>query len=150
MRAYFLKDDGSEGKAVSTDELKSLNVLHWDIDMSADYIKEVDRISTERKYTNRDEIKLTSSTEGLEAKLEMFFKEHHHEDEEIRFFMDGAGYFDVRSAGDEWIRIACSRGDLLIVPPSLHHRFALDDTKFVHAMRLFQDEPKWTPIYREV
>lgn len=33
-------------------------------------------------------------------------------------------------------------------PAGIYHRFAVDDTKFFHVMRLFQGEPVWTPHNR--
>ncbi|KAJ0116534.1 hypothetical protein N8I77_008125 [Diaporthe amygdali] len=153
MKAYLYDNQPGDqrqphdsGKAVTTDALARVGVLYYHIPAIAD----VDALASERGYKNRDEVKVSPQNMGdaYEAKVKSFFDEHLHEDEEIRYIRGGRGYFDVRNEGDEWVRIELEKDDLIILPPGIYHRFTTDETNFVHAMRLFKEEPKWTPLNR--
>ncbi|XP_014678330.1 PREDICTED: 1,2-dihydroxy-3-keto-5-methylthiopentene dioxygenase-like [Priapulus caudatus] len=80
--------------------------------------------------------------------LETFYKEHIHEYDEIRYVQDGSGYFDIRDKNDQWIRVEVTKGDMLIEPAGLYHRFSMDSKDYIKAGRFFTGVPVWTPLYR--
>lgn len=108
------REPHDSGKDVSLEQLKDLGILYYRFADVAD----VDKLAAERRYKNRDVITVSPDKMGdiYEEKVKSFFHEHLHEDEEIRYIRDGAGYFDARSANDEWVRIRLEKDDLLIMP----------------------------------
>lgn len=95
------------GKDLNASELAKLGVLYYKIsDLDG-----VNDLAQQRGYKNRDEITVSPEKMGdvYEEKVKSFFHEHLHEDEEIRYIRDGQGYFDVRSKGDEWVRISLEK-----------------------------------------
>ncbi|KAF5345236.1 hypothetical protein D9757_015095 [Collybiopsis confluens] len=159
MRAYYfdnlpgdqrLPHDFNPSRPVDPDTLQSIKVESWYIPVEGHEDK-LDGVAKERDYRNRDVIEISKNGLGdiYEEKLKGFYKEHIHEDEEIRYILQGGGFFDVRQApSDQWIRLAVSAGDLLVIPAGIYHRFTVDERNLTRTVRLFKDEPKWSAIYR--
>lgn len=42
-----------------------------------------------------------------------------------------AGYEDVRDFDGQWIRIEIKKGDLIVLPPGMYHRFTLDSAQYL-------------------
>ncbi|KAJ7731626.1 Acireductone dioxygenase ARD family [Mycena metata] len=159
MRAYYfdnlpgdqrLPHDYVPSRPVPADTLTALNVRSWKIPVDG-HEDAINAIAHEQGYKSRDTVDV--SREGLgdayEQKMQGFYHEHMHEDEEIRYVLKGSGFFDVRETPtDAWIRLAVELGDLLVVPAGIYHRFTLDQADRINMLRLFQDEPKWIPHHR--
>jgi len=133
---------------VYKETLISLGVLYWKLS-GEEKDELLDKICIERGYKNRDQmecgIKICDNYQEL---IKKFAQEHLHEDEEIRYILNGSGYFDVRDLEDHWVRIQVKKGDLLVLPEGIYHRFVPDNSNYIHAMRLFKEAPKWIPINR--
>jgi methylthioribulose-1-phosphate dehydratase len=133
---------------VNSTELSKVGVLSWKLS-GEEKNEELEEICRSRQYKNRDQIKCgLACSKNYQELLNTFSKEHLHADEEIRYVLDGSGYFDIRSLEDKWIRVHVTKGDLLILPEGIYHRFSTDHSNYIHAMRLFKEEPKRTPINR--
>jgi len=160
MRAYYYDNRDGEptlphdsGREVEPAALKAMGVLHWSIpaDPKGKWQEEIDKVAREREYKNRDVIESGRSTLGERYgdAMAVVWKEHMHDDEEIRYAIKGGAYFDVRELPtDNWIRVHVREGDLLVLPAGIYHRFSLDSEESVKMMRLFKDEPKWIAHYR--
>ncbi|XP_028907230.1 1,2-dihydroxy-3-keto-5-methylthiopentene dioxygenase [Ornithorhynchus anatinus] len=148
------KGEKGEGRRkappVSLDALRRLGVCCCKLE--ADNYEddpELEEIRREKNYGWMDIVTLSrEKLPNYEDKIRTFYEEHLHLDDEIRYVLDGSGYFDVRDREDRWIRIAVEKGDMITLPAGIYHRFAPDEREYVKVMRLFAGEPVWTAYNR--
>nr|AAH59549.1 Acireductone dioxygenase 1 [Danio rerio] len=140
----------SPNQPVSVQQLEHIGVFHWKL--NADIYEndpELQKIREEKGYSFMDIITIhPDKLPDYQNKLKMFYEEHLHLDDEIRYILEGSSYFDVRDEGDRWIRIAVSKGDLITLPAGIYHRFTVDESNYTKAMRLFVGEPVWKAYNR--
>lgn len=145
MKAHWLEQAGPIGK----DELERNGVYYAALSTEErEYQMPIDRIKRERGYIEQDIVALSKATPNLEAICAKFVDEHHHDDDEVRFVLEGEGIFDIRSRDDRFMRVVVEPGDLIIVPAKRHHRFMLTEKKAIRCVRLFRDTAGWVPHYR--
>ncbi|KAM7174123.1 acireductone dioxygenase [Macrochelys suwanniensis] len=159
VEAWYMDESGEDQRAphrqephqpVSLGQLRRLGVFHWKLDAD-NYETDPDlaRIRKEKNYSWMDIITIhKDKLPNYQDKIKIFYEEHLHLDDEIRYILEGSGYFDVRDKDDRWIRIFMEKGDMITLPAGIYHRFTLDENNYVKAMRLFVGEPVWTAYNR--
>lgn len=146
MKAHWLERTGE----IPAQELTANGVYYEKLSTDEGaYQAALDRLRKERGYIEQDIIALAPQTPNLETICAKFIPEHYHDDDEVRFVLQGEGIFDIRSRDDQWMRVTVEPGDLIVVPKERHHRFMLTETKTIRCVRLFKDQSGWVPHYRQ-
>ncbi|MCC7007225.1 MAG: cupin domain-containing protein [Acidobacteria bacterium] len=113
------------------------------------YKARIDELSAQGGYVTADVIDVFPNTPGLDAMLNKFSAEHWHDEDEVRFIIEGRGVFHVHPPGQPVFAIEVGPGDLIRVPQGTHHWFDLCADRRIRAIRLFKDKAGWAPRYTE-
>jgi len=113
------------------------------------YKKEIDALKARGGYVTADVINVTKDTPNIEAMLAKFSREHWHDEDEVRFILAGHGVFHIHPAGGSVAAIEVEAGDLIRIPRGTWHWFDLCADRQIRAIRLFQDQAGWTPVYTD-
>jgi 1,2-dihydroxy-3-keto-5-methylthiopentene dioxygenase len=115
----------------------------------AAYAPEIDRLKARGGYVTADVVDVRPETPGLEGMLAKFSREHWHDEDEVRFIIEGRGVFHVHPRSGTVFAIEVVAGDLIRVPRGTWHWFDLCAERRIRAIRLFQDPAGWTPRYTD-
>lgn len=115
----------------------------------AAYAGDIATLKQQGGYVTADVIDIKPDTPNLETMLNKFNKEHWHDEDEVRFTIEGHGLFHVNPQTGPVVAIEVGPGDLLRVPRGTYHWFDLCGDRRIRAIRLFQDPAGWTPHYTD-
>lgn len=118
-------------------------------DILAAYATEIERLKEVGGYVSVDVININRETPGLEEMLLKFNREHWHDEDEVRFIIEGRGIFHIRPQDGRVVSIEVTGGDLLSVPSGTWHWFNLCSDLQIKAIRLFSESKGWLPYYTE-
>lgn len=108
----------------------------------AAYRKDVERLMKQGSYQSADVVRMHPDHPDREAFRAKFLAEHIHEDDEVRFFVEGAGAFYLRD-GDRVLKVVATGGDLMRVPANARHWFDMGPAPHFAAIRLFTTPEGW-------
>jgi 1,2-dihydroxy-3-keto-5-methylthiopentene dioxygenase len=118
-------------------------------DLLRAYGREVGAMKQRGGYAAADVIDVGPETPNLDVMLARFNREHWHDEDEVRFIVDGRGLFHVHPSNGPVFAIEVEVGDLIRVPRGTRHWFDLCADRRIRAIRLFQGLSGWTPHYTD-
>ncbi|MEC5319625.1 acireductone dioxygenase [Brenneria populi subsp. brevivirga] len=108
----------------------------------AAYRHEIDRLVAEKGYQSVDVISIRADNPQRAELRTKFLSEHTHNEDEVRFFVEGAGLFCLHLQG-KIFQILCEKNDLLSVPAGTAHWFDMGPEPHFTAIRLFDNPEGW-------
>lgn len=108
----------------------------------AAYRSDIDRLMHEEGYQAVDVISLTPDHPDRATLRQKFLSEHTHSEDEVRFFVAGAGQFTLHIQ-DKVYDVLCEQGDLIGVPDGTRHWFDMSEAPYFVAIRLFTNKEGW-------
>jgi len=97
-------------------------------------------------YQKVDVISMHSEHPQKQALREKFLSEHKHQEDEIRFFVDGEGLFTLH-INDKVYSVLCCQNDLISVPAGTKHWFDMGTAPTFTAIRFFNNPEGWVAHY---
>jgi len=124
------------------DASQSLSADAGQDEVLAAYEKSIAKLMREGGYKSVDVIRVKPDHPDRVALRQKFLNEHTHDDDEVRFFVEGAGAFYLHKDGRVF-RVVCERDDLISVPAGTTHWFDTGPTPNFCAIRIFTSPDGW-------
>lgn len=108
----------------------------------AAYQHAIDLLVAEKGYQSWDVISMRADNPQREALRSKFLAEHIHGEDEVRFFVEGAGLFCLHLQGKIY-QVLCEKNDLISVPAGTPHWFDMGAEPHFTAIRVFDNPEGW-------
>lgn len=110
------------------------------------YAADIERLKQMGGYQSADVLRLAPDHPQREELRAKFLSEHIHDDDEVRFFVEGAGMFYIRSGGKVHA-LECTRDDLILLPAGTQHWFDTGARPNFTVIRIFTTPEGWVARY---
>lgn len=112
----------------------------------AAYAADIDALKVRGGYQSVDVVRMTPDHPDRAAMRAKFLSEHVHDDDEVRFFVEGSGRFYIRHDGRVHV-LECTAGDLIVLPKGTRHWFDAGEAPHFTAIRLFTTPEGWVATF---
>ena len=106
------------------------------------YQHAIDKLVAEKGYQSWDVISMRADNPQKEVFRTKFLAEHTHGEDEVRFFVEGAGLFCLHLDGKVY-QVLCEKNDLISVPAGTPHWFDMGSEPHFTAIRIFDNPEGW-------
>lgn len=113
-----------------------------DADILAAYQPEIRRLERAHAFQAVDVLRCLPDHPQREQLRAKFLAEHTHDDDEVRFFVEGAGMFYLHADARVHM-VLCERNDLISVPAGTRHWFDMGPEPQFTVIRLFTTPEGW-------
>jgi 1,2-dihydroxy-3-keto-5-methylthiopentene dioxygenase len=113
-----------------------------DADVLAAYRPQIEQLMQAHAYRSVDLLRLGPDHPQKDQLRAKFLAEHTHDDDEVRFFVEGAGMFYLHADARVHMML-CERSDLISVPAGMRHWFDMGSEPNFTVIRLFTTPEGW-------
>jgi 1,2-dihydroxy-3-keto-5-methylthiopentene dioxygenase len=110
------------------------------------YAEAIERLRRRGGYQSVDVFRLLPNSPNRVEARHKFLGEHTHNDDEVRFFVEGGGIFFLRASA-KVVELRVERGDLITLPAGARHWFDCGDPPYCTAVRLFTRPDGWVGAF---
>ncbi len=111
------------------------------------FLDRFEHLKTTLGYQTQDLIVLEPELPGLAALEDKFRACHTHDDDEIRYIVEGEGLFGFVLPDGDQVELKVEAGDYINVPRGAEHWFRLTPSRRIKAIRYFTSREGWVPLY---
>jgi len=115
-------------------------------DIRVAYKNDIDGLCMENGYQFVDIVRMFPDSPKRKELRNKFLNEHTHNEDEVRFFVEGSGLFYLH-ASNKVFRVLCEEGDLISIPPLYPHWFDMGESPHFTAIRFFINKDGWIPEF---
>jgi len=110
------------------------------------YDADIARLIQDGGYRSVDVMRCLPDNADRAELRSRFLSEHIHDDDEVRFFVEGAGVFYLHLDAQVFM-LLCERNDLIAVPAGTRHWFDMGESPCFTVIRLFTRPDGWIARY---